>query len=100
MRDDVAQLKQKPRCFCQIPLTDLEKWAHKKYVDGKNTIDLLAETRSDYDKELVTIIAMLDVEKEKLDTMLGHAARSTCNLDMCRHKVREWLLHILDERQK
>ncbi len=98
MSVELEQLTKKPRCFCKIPITDLEKWAYKKFVEGKNTMQLLADVENDYDKELITIIAMLDVDKEALDTMLGHESKNTCNLEMCRTRVRDWLLNILDER--
>jgi len=83
-----------------LPITDLEKWAYKKYVQGQDTLQLLAAADNEYDKELITIIAMLDVEKNSLDSMLGHQTKDTCNLEACRNKVREWLLKILDERKK
>jgi len=100
MKENLERLAPKPRCFCKIPITDLEKWAHEKYVQGKNTLQLLDEAENDYDKELITIIAMLDVQEDSLDAMLGHQTKDTCNLDACRNTVREWLLKILDERKK
>lgn len=79
-------------------MADLEKWAYKKYVEGKDTLGLMQETRTEYDRELVTIVALLDFEPTVLNTMLGHEAKATCNLQRCRDRVREWLQEIIASR--
>jgi hypothetical protein len=100
METITKHLVKNPRCFCKVPLTDLEKWAHKKYIEGKNTLQLLQEARSEYDKELITIIAMFDVDSKTMNKMLGHQTKPSCNLEMCRSHVHEWLENIVEDRQK
>jgi hypothetical protein len=92
-------LTDQPRCFCKIPINDLEKWAYKKYVQGRNTLELYAEANNSYDRELISIIALLDVDNENLDRMLHHQTKPTCNLEECRKRVKGWLLNILANRE-
>jgi hypothetical protein len=100
MNEEHTMLSKKPRCFCKVPLVDLEKWAYKKYVEGKDTLALMKETATEYDRELVTIIALLDIEPVVLNAMLGHETKPTCNLRICRERVRAWLMNIVENRTR
>lgn len=90
--ENAAPFTQDPHCFCQIPLTDLKKWAYEKFVQKKTTAELLAMAQSDYECELATVVALLDVDSQTLNRVLCHRTRPNCNLEKCRTMVREWLI--------
>ena len=56
-------------CFCQVPDNKLKKWAIKRFKDNISTIELLNQTDSDEEKEIISIVSLLDVDKEKLIEM-------------------------------
>jgi hypothetical protein len=102
MKPDQEQLKlEKPkRCFCKIPPAELAKWMHEKYVNGLSTMELMQKATTPYERELVTIIAMLDVDNEQLDRMLNHETKPGCNLRHCRDAVKGLLLTIVNDKKK
>ena len=99
MQDNSEQMVKPSRCFCHIPIDDLKKWAFKKYVGHEQTMKLLAETDNEYEKELIVITALLDLDEETLENNLGHLTRPGCNLSKCRHFIKDWLVHMLEKRK-
>jgi len=55
------QLVHPKQCFCHVPKEELKKWAVKRYCDHSSTMELLASTRDPHEKEIISIIALLDV---------------------------------------
>ena len=93
-------MAKQPRCFCKIPITELMPWAYEKYIKGHTTVELLGRARTNRERELISIIAILDVEKKTLDEKLGHQTKPTCNLERCRKMVKQWLLAVVEEKKK
>lgn len=87
-------LEKSTRCFCHIPINELVYWARRRYVHGEPTTALLANAPSQRDRELICVIALLDVEAERLNQAIGHLARPGCQLEACRRQVRKWLAEI------
>ena len=83
---------RRPRCWCeQYDLTDLTKWAYRRYVEGQSTLSLLRRARPPYERDLVRIVSMLDVDEAELDRALGHESKPTCKLRLLRDHVKRWL---------
>lgn len=79
------------KCFCRLPMDQLAKWARRKYLDGRTTMELMAEAANSRERELVTVVALLEVEEHELDRLLHHATGPNCRLDKCRKLVRDWV---------
>lgn len=79
------------RCFCQFEMSALKRIIRRKYVDKVPTIELLRRASSAEERELVSIVALLDVSEEDLNGSLGHLVRPGCDLVACRSHVKQWL---------
>ncbi len=55
-------------CFCQVPDEEMRPWVEKRYVDHVPTMELLKSTDNAHDKEVISMVSMLDVDD---DTLLG-----------------------------
>ncbi|MFW5751004.1 MAG: hypothetical protein ACOCZK_05080 [Planctomycetota bacterium] len=87
-------LEKSTRCFCHIPIEELVYWARRRYVDGEPTTALLANAPSQRDRELICVIALLDVDAERLNKAIGHLAKPGCRLEACRRQLRAWLAEV------
>ena len=86
------------KCFCQIPGDDLQKWAEKRFYENRETIDLLSEAKSDYEKEIVSIVSLLDIDDTTMIEMMGDVDKPTHHILECRRNVRE-LLNLKKNKQ-
>jgi hypothetical protein len=96
--NDQVKLERPKRCFCKIPPAELAKWMHDKYINNLSTMELMQKAATPYERELVTIIAMLDVDEKELDRMLHHETKPGCNLKHCRDAVKKLLLTIVHDK--
>ncbi|WP_461481223.1 hypothetical protein [Porticoccus sp.] len=78
-------------CFCQVPDEDLRPWVVKRYVEGCSTLELLNSTDDPYHKELISIVALLDVDDETLLEMMGNVHLPQHHILHCRDNVRRIL---------
>jgi len=77
--------------LCTIPIDEIGVWAEKRFIDEIPTIELLKQARNDRDREIITVVGMLDVDDAKLHTMLEAAKESDCNIFACRQQLKTWL---------
>ncbi len=82
-------------CFCHIPLRDLRRWARKRFVEGRETVDLLRMATRPRDRAAVCVVAMLDVPDDEVVRLLGPRTQPGCQVLTCRDHVRKWLDHML-----
>ncbi|MCP4042911.1 MAG: hypothetical protein GY731_13295, partial [Gammaproteobacteria bacterium] len=59
---DLDQLVRPTRCFCEVPDDELRPWVVKRYIENRSTIELLNSTDSQHEKELISIVALLQVD--------------------------------------
>lgn len=52
-----------PRCFCDIPLRELESWARRRYIDGVETVDLMKEAETADDRAAIAVVALLTADE-------------------------------------
>ena len=77
--------------LCTIPIEELGFWAEKRFINKTPTLELLKQAKTDRDKEIITVVGMLDVDDEQLYQMLGAAKETDCNIFACRQKLKTWL---------
>jgi hypothetical protein len=92
-----AKLKHLKHCFCQIPLADLEKWFNKRYQQGIPTLELLAQAGSAYEREVITIVAMFELDDETALQLMGDVNLPEHHILHCREYFRHTLQQCLAE---
>ena len=68
------------RCFCQFPSEDLKKWAYKRFCEHRSTIELLSSTDDPHEREMISAVALLDVDEEMMLKMMD-------KVDMPEHHI-------------
>jgi hypothetical protein len=92
---DISVLPTPTRCFCQIPLRELKRWATLKFVEHASTMTLLGLAKDRREREAVAIVALLDVPDEDVIRMMTPLAQPNCHVLECRAHVRSWLRDML-----
>jgi hypothetical protein len=82
---------QPTHCFCQIPDAELKVWATKRYKEKHSTMELLKSTDNPHDKEVIGIVALLDVDEDSMLEMMGGVDRPKHHIIHCRQNVKQML---------
>lgn len=82
-------------CFCQVPDADLRPWVEKRYIECCSTLELMNSTDDPYKQELISIVALLDVDDDTLLEMMGDVHLPHHHILHCRENARR-LLGLLD----
>ena len=78
-------------CFCQVPEEELKPWVAKRYQEHVPTIQLLHSTEDPHEKEVISIVAMLDVDEETMLEMMGDVDQPDHHILHCRANVKKML---------
>ncbi len=78
-------------CFCQIPEADMRPWVEKRYVEHVPTMALLESTDDPHEKEVISIVAMLDVDDDTLLCVMGDVDKPDHHIIHCRENIRRML---------
>jgi hypothetical protein len=78
-------------CFCQIPEAELRPWVIKKYVEGRSTIELINSTNGPREKEIISIVATLDLDEDTMLELMGGVDRPTHHIIHCREDIKRML---------
>ena len=78
-------------CFCEFPVEELRSWAQKRYREQISTMDLLRSTENTHDKEVISAVALLDLDQGTMLSLMGNVDMPEHHLIHCRLQVREML---------
>lgn len=78
-------------CFCQISTEELQTWAIKRYTEHRSTMELLQSTHDPHQKEIISIVALFDVDDATVLKMMGDVDLPDHHIVHCRHKVKKIL---------
>ena len=78
-------------CFCEIPNDELRPWVEKKYSDHMSTLELINSTDDPHQKEIISIVALFDVDENTMIKMMGDVNKSTHHIIHCRENVKQML---------
>jgi hypothetical protein len=87
----LADLVHPTHCFCQIPDEELRPWVEKRYVEHRSTLDLLSSTNDPHEKEVIIIVALLDIDDQTMLEMMGDVDLPEHHILDCRRHVRKML---------
>ncbi|MDQ7015576.1 MAG: hypothetical protein Q9N68_04275 [Gammaproteobacteria bacterium] len=79
-------------CFCQISAEELWPWIEKRYQHGISTIELLNSTDDPHQQELISIVALLDVDDDTLLQAMKNVPLSEQHILACRESVKALML--------
>jgi hypothetical protein len=86
-----SELIHPTHCFCQIPESELRPWVGKRYQEKKPTLELLHSTDDPHEREIISIVAMLDVDEESMLSMMGNVEMPEHHIIHCRQTVKQML---------
>jgi hypothetical protein len=78
-------------CFCEVPDEEMRPWVQKRYVDHVPTMDLLQSTDDPHEKEVISIVSMLDVDDDTLLGVMCEVDKPDPHILACRENVRRML---------
>jgi len=78
-------------CFCQIPDEELRPWVQKRYGENHSTIELINSTNDPHEKEIISIVALFDVDDESMLQMMGNVNLPEHHIIHCRENVKKMM---------
>jgi len=85
------KLTHPTHCFCHFSTDELRPWVVKKYRDHISTTELLKSTTDPHEREIISIVALLDVDEATLSRMMGDINMEEHQFLHCREKVKRML---------
>ena len=88
-----------PGCLGNYDFDRIASFARKRFIEGYDTVTLLAQATSDQEKEEIALVAMLDIEDniiQDLELCCQHAEE--CEVTICREKLKRMLEEDLANR--
>lgn len=83
---------QNPRCMGNYNFERIVFYAKKRFIEGCNTIDLMAAAKSEREKEEIALVSLLDVEDDNIqDLQLTCKYAGLCKAVDCRDKLRKMI---------
>lgn len=86
------------KCYCQIAPALIRKWVIERYIEHRNTIDLLASVTDVEDREAISAVALIDVEEGVLLQMMSELEFSDHHILDCREKAKQLVLELTREQ--
>jgi hypothetical protein len=78
-------------CFCEIPDEELLPWVEKRYRENIPTVELIHSTNNPRQKEIISIVALLDVDEQSMLQMMGDVDKPEHHIIHCRENVKHML---------
>lgn len=66
-------------------------WARRRFIEKRPTVDLLASTDDPCEKEIIGIVALLDVDEAALLNLMGNVNLPEHHILHCRENVKKML---------
>jgi len=82
------------KCFCQIPAEKIRRWLVERYVNNRETLELLNVAEETIDKEAILAVALIDVDDHSLLQMMGDVDLPDHHILHCREETKKILIEI------
>lgn len=92
------------KCLYDLNFNHLAYYAHKHYIEGVQTIELMEQAGSDREKEEIALVALLDVQGDMNIVLSQHQSQTeigrlsdlkrVLRLHIQVDNLSEWLSHI------
>ncbi len=77
--------------FCQFTEEELLPWVIKKFMEHVETLDLLTSTDDLTEREIISVVALLDVDEDTLLSVVQNVPRDKEYIIKCRNNARSLL---------
>ena len=78
-----------PGCLGNYDFDRISFFARKRFVEGRNTIELLEQAASEREKEEIALVSLLDVDDHVIqDLQLSCRHAGQCKVTNCRDKLK------------
>ncbi len=87
----VTEIVHPHHCFCGFPDEKIQPWITKKFVEQIDTVDLLNSTTDPEEREIISIVALLDVDEETLLKIMDQVPMPKEHIIDCRQHAKDML---------
>lgn len=94
---NMKHLRHPTNCFCHIPIEDLKKWVLKRYKENIPTIELINLAQNEEEREIISVVALLDVDDATLLKMMGNVSLPEHHILHCRDNVKRIVAEMIEE---
>lgn len=95
MNNDAKVIKEcgcPSKCFCKYTVAELLEIAKAKKIKGISTVNLIKQATSDFEKDRICTVAMLDLDDSVAEIMINeHMSGESCDVLACRAGLRKRL---------
>jgi hypothetical protein len=88
-KEYISMACHNPGCLGNYDFDQIARFARKRFIEGCLTVDLLAQARSQREKEEIALVCMLDVADDQVrDLQLSCRHDGHCKVTSCRRKLK------------
>lgn len=81
-----------PGCLGSYDFDHIAEFARKRYVDGCETVELLAQASCEREKEEIALVSMLDLADHQIrDLQLTCRHSESCKIVDCRQRLKRMI---------
>ncbi len=92
---------KKPDCLGNYDFEHIAFYARKRFIDGCDTVALIAQATSERAKEEIALVSMLDIEDDDVrDIQLSCRYADQCKIMDCRERLRKMIRKQLSDSVK
>lgn len=85
-------VSQVPGCLGHYDFDQIAAFARKRFVDGVDTVSLMAQAGSEREREEIALVCMLDIDNDQIrDIMLTCRHSATCKIMDCRERLKRMI---------
>ena len=83
---------QNPQCMGNYNFEDIVYYAKKRFLEGYKTIDMMQAAKSEYEKEEIALVSLLDIEDNEIQNLqLCCNLNKLCKTIDCRDKLKKMI---------
>ena len=81
-----------PDCLGEYDFRNIASFARMRFIEGRNTIELMEAARSEREKEEIALVSLLDVDDRQIvDLQLSCRHATQCKVLDCRDRLKKLL---------
>ena len=80
---------QNPGCLGDYDFERIADFARKRFIEGINTVTLMAKAQSEREREEIALVCSLDIEDDQVQSLNLHCKHANrCKITNCRSLLR------------
>lgn len=79
-----------PDCVGNFNFDNIAYYAHKRFIEGYSTIELMQKTQSHRRRQEIALVAMMDIDETTVNNLhLSCQYKEQCKVTTCRKIIKE-----------